>query len=467
MKQLAFFCLCLLLACNPENKTKVQNSTTDSEAKNDTTANKVKIIFKSDTENELFVSTHHSLTEIFNSKIPNLNVPPNDSISIKLNDQNQTFYFGQPFMFDFNILANANETYLIEYLKGKATIKKIVNQTTVSFDELEDEKYRNNNSKLSLDSQIEKIKAIKEKTLLKAEIDAYLNKSDAFYKQISDSLSALKNNRAVKLQELVLVDQYNKLLEIHTKMSSIGYAEMLTSTKFLNPEFLKNPNLLPMFVSFYGYNFRTNPNRNLELDYKSGFNNFHKDTQSYFKLLVLGDMVFKKYNRKTISKYLDDYSQMYGTNPAIEDLKKEIEYGIVDSDDLNLQSINGQKETWKSMLKKHKGKLIYIDFWASWCRPCIAEMPFSKNLTKKYKDVVFVYLAYGDEEKAWQKASEKHHIKENSFLITNSKSSKFINDYKIETIPRYMIVNKEGKVIHPDAPRPSSSEIETIFDELK
>lgn len=467
MKQLVFLFLCMTIACNNEHKEKVKNGATKTEVKKDTTDNKVKIFFKSDTENELFVSTSHTMAEIFNTKIPNLNISSGDSISVELNGQNQLFNVGQPFRFYFNILANANDSYLIEYLKDTATIKKIVNQKNVSFEDLENEKYRDNNLKLSLNNQIEKIKTLKEKSLLKSEIDNYLEKSNTFYNHISDSLSALKNNRAVKLQELVLLDQYDKLLEIHTQMSSIGYAGVLTSTKFLNPEFLKNRNLLSMFAKFYHYNFRLKSNKNLELEYKSGFNNFPKEAQSYFKFLALGSMIDRKYNRKTISQYLDDYAQMYGTNQAIDNLKKEIDYGIAESEDLYLQSVNEQKETWKSVLKKNKGKLIYVDFWASWCRPCIAELPFSKKLAKSHKDVIFIYLAHNDEEKAWRKAVEKYDMKENNFLITNSKTSKLINEYKIVTIPRYMIVNKQGKVIHPDAPRPSSSEIETIFNQLK
>jgi thiol-disulfide isomerase/thioredoxin len=139
---------------------------------------------------------------------------------------------------------------------------------------------------------------------------------------------------------------------------------------------------------------------------------------------------------------------------------------VVESKDLQLIGIDNKRETWKTLMQKWKGKKIYVDFWASWCSPCIGEFPYSKKLKTEFKDVVFIYLALNDKDEAWRKAIKKHDVVTNSYLITNSKSSTFITSHKIETIPRYMILDKSGKITNPDAPRPSSKHIGQVLNEL-
>ena len=63
------------------------------------------------------------------------------------------------------------------------------------------------------------------------------------------------------------------------------------------------------------------------------------------------------------------------------------------------------KETFNKILQENKGKVIYIDCWATWCGPCKKAMPDSKKLMKKYEgtDVSFVYVCIESEEKLWKK----------------------------------------------------------------
>jgi hypothetical protein len=63
-----------------------------------------------------------------------------------------------------------------------------------------------------------------------------------------------------------------------------------------------------------------------------------------------------------------------------------------------------------------------------------------------------------DKEKAWRDMSLKHRIAENNYLILNSRSSEFINQTKLEAIPRYMIYDRNGQLIHQDAPGPDQKE---------
>ncbi len=445
----------LIICCKNQNK---ENTKKNIEKK------MFKIYFKTSSEDELFVFTNSNFSEILNSEEGIFNVSPNDSVSIPLKEEDQYFFIGQPFRFEYPIIAKSNESYVVEFYKDIAKITKIVNGKLLPIMKLSDEKY---GQSINLIPQIEKVKSIKNITLLKAEIDQYLKVSDIYYKDIRDSLLKLNNGRAYKLQELVMIDQYEKLIEIQSQLYKVGYQNVIMSEKYLNSKFLDNRNLIGIFQSFYNSRYRIKPNRNFEIEYNLEFENFNEAINANFKLAVLSDMIYMKYERETISRYIENYEKKYGSSKVLEKFKKDIAYKTKVSENLLLNSIDGKKDSLKNILQTHKGKIIYIDFWASWCKPCIGELPFSKKLHNKYNDIVFLYLALNDEEKKWQKAINKFKLLENSYFISNSISSEFITEYKIKTIPRYMIIDKKGQITYSDAPRPSSKEIDIILNKLR
>ena len=135
------------------------------------------------------------------------------------------------------------------------------------------------------------------------------------------------------------------------------------------------------------------------------------------------------------------------------------------------EAANSIKNDWQDMLtvegkpfdmSKYLGKVVYIDFWASWCGPCRKEMPFSKemheSLTPAQKEkIVFLYISIDEKEEAWRTGMEKLglNIFQNAFA-TGAWAAKVVQKFKITGIPRYMIMDKSGKVIKMDASRPSN-----------
>jgi len=110
-----------------------------------------------------------------------------------------------------------------------------------------------------------------------------------------------------------------------------------------------------------------------------------------------------------------------------------------------------------------KGKVVYVDFWASWCGPCRKEFPFSKELhakltDKQKKKIVFLYISIDENQDAWKKAIETLKLEG-----VNGWSPMLAGKLNISSIPRYMIWDKDGKIVNPDAQRPSSP---AILDEL-
>ena len=124
----------------------------------------------------------------------------------------------------------------------------------------------------------------------------------------------------------------------------------------------------------------------------------------------------------------------------------------------------------KTKLEDFRGKYVYIDVWATWCAPCRAEIPFLKKLEEKYhqKDIVFLSLSIDqlkDVEK-WRKLIKDKELGGVQVFADNDWNSQFIKDYNITGIPRFILIDPNGKIVKADAPRPSSPTIEAEFDAL-
>ncbi len=139
-----------------------------------------------------------------------------------------------------------------------------------------------------------------------------------------------------------------------------------------------------------------------------------------------------------------------------------------ESNSLVLMSSDKKQINFDDLKKRHAGKLIYVDFWASWCAPCRKALPSSIKLKDKNKDVVFVYLSMDSTIEPWQKAmaDEKLNNYSESYLIVNSETSNFLKKQNVSTIPRYMIFDKMGKLAFANAPNAESKELESTFAKL-
>lgn len=117
-----------------------------------------------------------------------------------------------------------------------------------------------------------------------------------------------------------------------------------------------------------------------------------------------------------------------------------------------------------------KGKFIYIDVWATWCGPCVREIPYLKEVEKKYhgKNIEFVSIsidAKKDHEK-WKQFVTEQQMGGVQLIADNDWKSQFVQDYLINGIPRFILLDPEGRIVKADAPRPSEPELIELFDQL-
>ena len=108
--------------------------------------------------------------------------------------------------------------------------------------------------------------------------------------------------------------------------------------------------------------------------------------------------------------------------------------------------------------------------WATWCGPCRGEIPHLKKLEQEMHgtDVVFLGVSVDEtkDKQKWLDFIKKEEL--GGVQVHASGWSKIAQDYKIKGIPRFMVFDKQGRVVSVDAPRPSSPELKEILEkELK
>lgn len=184
-----------------------------------------------------------------------------------------------------------------------------------------------------------------------------------------------------------------------------------------------------------------------------------------------------KYISKSLSTFRNDYSNSL---LGIHSLKKFEEYTINEPTDNKfldeemscydcLLSMGSKKAiTWDSLINEI-GVVKYIDFWASWCGGCRASFDDVRKLQDEYKsqDLKVIFVSIDTLPVAWTKASEKEKLsdKEN-FLFLNFDESSVKEKYSIPPIARYMLVDKNGRVISAEAPKPSSFDLRATINRL-
>lgn len=117
-----------------------------------------------------------------------------------------------------------------------------------------------------------------------------------------------------------------------------------------------------------------------------------------------------------------------------------------------------------------KGKYVYVDVWATWCGPCKREIPYLKEVENKYhdKNIEFVSVSIdkaADSDK-WKNMIEDKELGGMQLFADNDWNSKFVKDYQIQGIPRFILIDAEGNIVNANAPRPSDPKLLDLFTEL-
>jgi thiol-disulfide isomerase/thioredoxin len=128
---------------------------------------------------------------------------------------------------------------------------------------------------------------------------------------------------------------------------------------------------------------------------------------------------------------------------------------------LSKKLISFDKSTisFEEILKKHTGKVTVIEVWASWCSDCVKSMPKIKETQNEFKNVDYIFISMDKSFELWHQGIEKHELKGEHYWVTDGMKGEFGKSIDLDWIPRYIILDKNGKIITYRA-------IETDFDQI-
>jgi len=131
----------------------------------------------------------------------------------------------------------------------------------------------------------------------------------------------------------------------------------------------------------------------------------------------------------------------------------------------NIKAVDANGKT--KVLSDYRGKLVYIDAWATWCGPCMQELPFYEAVKREYKDknIEFVSICVWDNQTTWKNFLEKRKLDGNQLFI-EGQTNEFIDNYMIKGVPSFILIDKEGKIISHNALRPSDKALREELDRL-
>ena len=241
-----------------------------------------------------------------------------------------------------------------------------------------------------------------------------------------------------------------------------------------NEELLNNKNYVSFLKALVLYDYFKKDKRvknSVLFDFVNKRETFLNDTaknvllDSYLKSIFFVE-------KQKFNEYLEKFLASNENDDFVRKWNSVIDKQKINSKKLNTTNrtvgiltnlVNDDELTFEQVISKHKGKIILVDFWASWCAPCRKEMPFLKELKSTFDKSEFkvIEISIDRDYSAWIRASKLENLSNDadSYIISGWMKSNLYKNYKIQSIPRYLLFGRNGKIINDDAPRPSETEL--------
>ncbi len=211
--------------------------------------------------------------------------------------------------------------------------------------------------------------------------------------------------------------------------------------------------------------------------FKACFDSIENNFTGFARDYLLSRLMYSAYAKgtKVPSDYKEKYKS-YSVDKAYRKIVKNTRKQRLRNDKDNkdapnkLLAADGKSQvSLDTLLGRYKGKYVYMDFWASWCWPCMKEMPYLQQKIEKYSNnnITFLTVSIDRETFLWRDAIIKQNIKSwNNFLLLDAAKTSFSKQYAIRSIPRYILFDKDGKVMNATAPLPSEAAFDDLLDKL-
>lgn len=205
--------------------------------------------------------------------------------------------------------------------------------------------------------------------------------------------------------------------------------------------------------------------------FKNAYSNFNGNSRDVALFMTMQDYIEK--DHAAVLSHLPDFNakcRNAGYRKFIDSLAHR-ESKLIDSTEGSnslLTDAQGTSHPFKSILSAQKGKVVLLDFWASWCAPCRAETPYMKSLVDKYRqdELAVIFISIDEKKDKWAAAIEQLGLKtagSHYLLDATQPLGKLVG---IPPIPRYILIDQSGRIVALNAPRPSEPALIVKIEKL-
>lgn len=307
-------------------------------------------------------------------------------------------------------------------------------------------------------------------------LDSLQSMFDSYKKNYTDTINSFKEQQLISSE---IHDRYQYLLKLKDYESRRMLNEDTAFYRQMEPgiadKYIRYPSyreFLDYYLWFLNQHIPTiRKSQGGSNDWRQTFDELSPKTFQPKSKQILLERCIKEigenFSAQDVNSYLDKYIHI--TQDTLLPNKIRDQYNLsADANQLLLKDIHGKPTNLNILLKKKQGKGHLCGLLGK----LVCTLPGRNASIGKAKravqgkDVVFVYLAFKDQESSWKKAVEQEGLSEvpDNFLITNPKNSKILEKLKLELIPRYIIFDKQGNIVEVNAPRPSDQQAATTID---
>lgn len=257
---------------------------------------------------------------------------------------------------------------------------------------------------------------------------------------------------------------YKTNVDYHDLNIPIDYYNFLDNIENAFSETIINTEIYEWFNTYTAtfYHRTINDQALTKKDYYSKLLNalINNHKQSYLRQMLVGYLFYTDLTRNNIDFFSENRALLENNvsetsilNPLkihfIELQKQKKNLEINSNAILSKLEGTAAESLIDSIWSINQGKVIYLDFWGTWCGPCIAEMPNSKKLKHMLagKNIEFVYLCVSSKEEQWKQVISQMQIEGQHYYCDNNQSISIRKAFNIEGIPYYMLVNKNGHIV--------------------